>query len=94
MSKFNKNKFVFHEFFINESGKQSGSAFIGILMGLTVVVAFIIGIIGFFLKNPFAMEYFEKVLQLGGLSALLMGVRKAAGAWGNGKDNGNNEGKG
>ncbi len=80
MTQFDKNKFNFHEVFINESGKQSGSGFIGVLVGLITVAGFISGTVAWFLGVPDTMIYFEKVLQLGGLSAILMGVRKVSGA--------------
>jgi hypothetical protein len=76
---FNKDKFSFIELTMNSNGKQSGSGFIGVIMGLTAVAAFIAGVVGWYLGNGNIIEYFDKVLQLGGLSALLMGVRKAAG---------------
>ena len=90
MTDFEKGKFRFSETFNNSTGKTSGSGFIGVLMGLLAVIAFIPGIVGWALGWDLSMEYFEKVLQLGGLSALLMGVRKAAGIFG--KLNGNGGG--
>jgi hypothetical protein len=77
MGMYNKSQFVFSETFNNSDGKTSGSGFIGVIMGLTAVAAFIAGVVGWFLGNNLIIEYFDKVLQLGGLSALLLGVRKA-----------------
>jgi hypothetical protein len=79
MAMYDKTKFAFSETFNNKDGKTSGSGFIGVIMGLTCVAAFIAGVVGWYLGNTQIIEYFDKVLQLGGLSALLMGVRKAAG---------------
>jgi hypothetical protein len=86
---YDKSKFVFSETFNNSDGKTSGSGFIGVIMGLTTVGAFIAGIVGWYLGNALIIEYFDKVLQLGGLSALLMGVRKAVSIFNkNGNGNG------
>ena len=87
MSNFDKDKFVFHEIFTNESGKQSGSGFVGVIMGLIATLAFIAGIIGWFLEINQVIEYLEKVIQLGFLSAALMGVRKVTGIWVKKNDN-------
>ena len=84
MSEFKKNKFSFKEVTMNSDGKQSGSGFVGVIMGLIAVLAFVAGIVGWYLGLDQVMELLEKVLKLGGLSALLMGVRKAAGIFGNG----------
>lgn len=81
MSNYDKSKFRFSETFNNSDGKTSGSGFVGVIMGLLAVLAFIPGIIGWFIGLDLAMEYFEKVLQLGGLSAILMGVRKVSGVF-------------
>jgi len=78
MSMYNKSKFSLSEIFNNSNGKTSGSAFAGILMAVTCVGAFISGIVGWFSCTPLIIEYFDKVLQLGGLAALLLGVRKAS----------------
>lgn len=76
MMNYEKSKFRFSETFNNESGKTSGSGFVGVLLGLLTGVGFIAGTIALYLSIDNVMEYFEKVIQLGGLSALLMGVRK------------------
>lgn len=76
-----KSKFKLSETFNNSNGKTSGSGFIGVLVGLVTVIGFIAGTIAWFLGKPDTMVYFEKVLQLGGLSAILMGVRKVSGAF-------------
>ena len=81
MTNFKKSEFKFSETFNNSTGKTSGSGFIGVLMGLVAILSFIAGVVGWYLDLENVMEFLEKVLQLGGLSTLLMGVRKAAGAW-------------
>jgi len=88
MLDYEKSKFRFSETFNNSDGKTSGSGFVGVIMGLVATLSFVAGTIGWFLEIDLVMEYFEKVIQLGGLSALLMGVRKAAGVFG--KRNGGN----
>lgn len=78
MSDFKKDKFSFIELTMNSNGKQSGSGFIGVITGLIASAAFIAGIIGWYLGNSFIIEYFDQVIKFGGLSALLLGVRKAS----------------
>ena len=60
-------------------GSASGSGFVGVLMGLCAILGFIAGSIGWFLGIKEVMDYLEFVLQLGLLSAALMGVRKFSG---------------
>ena len=76
---YSKTKFNFLEAFNNTSGKTSGSAIVGLFMGITATFAFIAGVVGWFLEVELIIEYFNKVLELGGLSALLMGIRKVSG---------------
>lgn len=83
MAEFKKDKFVFHETFVNETGKTSGSGFVGVIMGLIVPLAFIMGTVGWFLEIDLSIEFLGKVIQLGFLSATLMGVRKVFGKNGN-----------
>lgn len=73
-----KSKFVFSETFNNKDGKTSGSGFIGVICGMIAAAAFIAGVVGWYLEKTFIIEYFDKVIQFGGLSALLLGVRKAS----------------
>jgi len=79
MMDYEKSKFRFSETFNNSDGKTSGSGFVGVLMGLSAILGFIAGSIGWFLGIDAVMEYLEFVLQLGLLSAALMGVRKFSG---------------
>ena len=81
MSKFDAKKFVFHETFTNSTGKQSGSGFIGVIMGLMTIVATIPVIVGWWIGKPEALDMFEKIIQLGLLSAALLGVRKVSGVF-------------
>jgi len=74
-----KSKFVFSETFNNSDGKTSGSGFVGVLLGLIAGLGFICGILGWFFKLDDVMEFLDRVLNLGMLSAVLMGVRKATG---------------
>ncbi|NMC59892.1 MAG: hypothetical protein GYA51_11010 [Candidatus Methanofastidiosa archaeon] len=50
-------------------------------MGLTTTIAFCIVLVGWWVGKPEVLEIFEKVLQLGMLSAGLMGVRKISGVF-------------
>lgn len=82
---FNKDKFVFHEFFTNESGKQSGSAFIGIILGLIAGftwVALPITLIAFeAVDSTTAIEIMKQTINLVWASAALLGARKLAGSF-------------
>lgn len=91
MNDYEKSKFRFSETFNNSDGKTSGSGFVGVIMGLTATLAFIAGIVGWGIGWDLAIEYFEKVIQLGGLSAVLMGVRKVAGVFDKNKNPTNEE---
>ena len=75
---FNKSKFVFSETFNNSNGKTSGSGFIGVIMGIACILGFCSGVVGWYLEKPLIIEFMDKVLQFGGLSALLLGVRKVS----------------
>jgi len=85
MGEFEKSKFRFSETFNNSNGKTSGSGFIGVIMGLVAVLGFVAGLVGFFFKLDNMMDVLESSLQLGLLSAALMGVRKASGIFANKK---------
>jgi uncharacterized membrane protein required for colicin V production len=78
MGEYEKSKFRFSETFSNSDGKTSGSAFVGVLLGLLAGIGFIAGTIGWYLKFDQVMDYLDQVLQLGFLAAALMGVRKVA----------------
>jgi len=77
-----KSKFRFSETFNNSDGKTSGSGFIGVLMGLIAILGFIAGSVGWFVGQEKVIDYLELVLQLGLLSAALMGVRKFSAVFG------------
>jgi len=79
MTDYEKSKFRFSETFNNSDGKTSGSGFVGVLMGIIAILGFIAGSIGWFLGIEAVMEYLDYVLQLGLLSAALMGIRKFSG---------------
>jgi len=81
MAMYNKSKFRFSETFNNANGKTSGSGFVGVIMGLTTTAAFCVVLVGWWLGKPDVLEIFEKILQLGMLSAGLMGVRKISGVF-------------
>lgn len=76
---YNKSRFRFSETFNNTDGKTSGSGFIGVIMGLVATASFITVLVGWWLGKPEILDMFDKVLQLGLLSAALMGVRKISG---------------
>lgn len=94
MMDYEKSKFRFSETFNNSNGKTSGSGFVGVIMGLTATLAFAAGVVGWFLELDGVMDLLEKVLKLGGLSALLMGVRKVSGHLSERNKNGNNSERG
>jgi len=76
---YDKSKFRFSETFNNSDGKTSGSGFIGVIFGLTAAICFIIIMAGWWLGKPDVLEVFDRALQLGLLSAALLGVRKVSG---------------
>lgn len=80
MSDYQKSKFRLSETFNNSNGKTSGSGFIGVISGLIASISFIAVMVGWWLAVPNVLEVFDKVLQLGLLSAALLGVRKFSGA--------------
>jgi hypothetical protein len=86
MAMYDKSKFRFSETFNNSDGKTSGSAFVGVIMGLAATLAFIVILVGWWLGKPDVLDVFDKSLQLGLLSTALMGVRKVTGALSNGKN--------
>ena len=79
MMDYEKSKFRFSETFNNSDGKTSGSGFVGVIMGLVATLGSIACIVGWYLGLEDVEVVFKLVLQLGGLSALLMGVRKVSG---------------
>lgn len=85
MSMYNKSEFRLSETFNNSDGKTSGSGFIGVMTGILTTVAFSVAMVGWWLGKPDILDIFDKILQLGLLSAALLGVRKVSGMLGNGK---------
>jgi len=79
MSNYEKSKFRFSETFNNSDGKTSGSGFIGVITGLTTVLAVLLILAGWWVGKENVLEMFDNVLQLGLLSAALLGVRKLTG---------------
>lgn len=86
MAMSDKSKFKFAETFNNKDGKTSGSGMVGVLMGLTTVLCFIAGTIGLFFGIDGIMDLVDASLQLGLLSGALLGLRKATGIFGNGRE--------
>jgi hypothetical protein len=82
---YDKSKFVFSETFNNASGKTSGSGFIGVMMGMAAIIGFVTALLGWWMGKPEVIELFDKILQLGLLSAALLGVRKFTGTLANAK---------
>jgi len=78
---YDKSRFRFSETFNNANGKTSGSGFIGVIMGLVASAAIVVLIIGWWIGKPDVLDMFEKVLQVGMLSAGLMGIRKISGVF-------------
>jgi len=79
MSNFDRKKFVFHETFMNSSGKTSGSGFIGVILGLIAGGAFISTIFGYWFEIPNTIEVMGEILKLVAASTILLGVRKISG---------------
>jgi hypothetical protein len=76
---YDKSKFRFSETFNNSNGKTSGSGFIGVITGILTTVAFSVAMVGWWVGKPDILDIFDKILQLGLLSAALLGVRKISG---------------
>ncbi len=86
-SGYNKSKFRFSETFNNTDGKTSGSGFMGVIAGLTFVLGSLVLIAGWWFGKPNVLEMFDKILQIGLLSSVLLGVRKISGTINNNKNN-------
>ena len=84
MSKFNEKKFRFSETFTNANGKASGSGFIGVFLGIIAGLAFIAAMMGYYFELPNTVEVMGEILKLVAAATILLGVRKAAGRFGNG----------
>jgi len=83
MTKFNSQKFVFHELFTNTNGKTSASGFIGVVLGLISAAAFITAMFGYWFDVPNTVEIMGQILKLVAASTLLLGIRKVAPRFGN-----------
>ncbi len=82
-NKYEKGRFRFSETFNNTSGKTSGSGFIGVVLGMVTAISWTALMISFYFgyDGERIVELLKQTLALGGTSALLLGVRKAAGAF-------------
>jgi len=80
---FEKSKFRFSETFNNANGKTSGSGFIGVIFGIVASLSFLILAIAFAFGfgGDSLVEIINHALSLGGISAMLLGARKVAGAF-------------
>jgi hypothetical protein len=76
---YNRSKFNFSETFNNQSGKTSGSGFVGVITGLAGILGILAGIFGYFLQLPNTLEYFGVMLKVLTASAILLGVRRLSG---------------
>ena len=82
MTNLEKSKFKFSETFNNSDGKTSGSAFVGVILGIIVALSWIAGTAAMYMMQRFSLNmdilsmYFNNTLALGGTSALLLGARK------------------
>ena len=74
-----KSKFVFKELTMNSSGKQSGSGFIGVILGVVAVMMLTAGTFGYFFGIPDTLEYLGIVLKVIAASTILLGIRKVGG---------------
>jgi len=74
------DKFVFHEFFTNSNGKQSGSGFIGFYLGIISGLCFMAAMIGYFMKMPDTVNVMQQIIILCGIAGGLLGVRKVISA--------------
>lgn len=76
MGKYNGSKFKFTETFNNPDGKTSGSSFIGVHLGLISMLGILIGIFGWYIGKENVLDFLDKMLQVGFLASVLLGVRK------------------
>jgi len=73
-----KSKFVFSEVFNNADGKTSGSAFIGVLMGMVGCIGFIAACVGYFMKLADTIPFMQQTIFFIGAATVLLGARKFA----------------
>lgn len=79
MNRCDKTKFNFAETFNNADGKTSGSAFLGIIIGLTAALSFLSAMVGYFIKLPNTLDVMSKIIALAFIACTLLGVRKIVG---------------
>jgi hypothetical protein len=83
MTNYEKSRFRFSETFNNSDGKTSGSAFIGVIMGLIAGLTWIaipVLLIAFdVVSAEVAIEIMKQTINLVWASAALLGARKIAG---------------
>ena len=95
MAGFDKNRFTFRELTMNQDGKQSGSGFIGVYLGLISGIMALGSMVGYFIKIPNTIEFMGQILQLIAAATILLTARKLSGDYlarkngnGNGTANG------
>ena len=71
-----KHRFILSEVFNNNSGKTSGSGFIGVIMGLVGCLGFIAATVGYFLQKPDTIPFMQQTIFFIGSATVLLGVRK------------------
>ena len=76
---YNRSKFVFSETFNNQSGKTSGSGFVGVILALIAGVGIVAGTFGYFFEIPNTLEYLGVMLKLVAAATILLGVRRLSG---------------
>lgn len=91
MNDFHKSKFRLSETFNNSNGKTSGSAFIGVILGLVSAITWIVLPVLIILFNvidsDIAIEIMKQTINLVWASVALLGARKVAGSFGTSKNN-------
>jgi len=60
----------------NSNGKLSGSGTSGFFISMFGILAFVAGVVGWFLEMDNVLEYLDKVIFFTGIGAALLGVRK------------------
>ena len=82
MTNFEKSKFIFSETFINDNGKTSGSAFIGVILGLVATISWIawpvLLIVFEAIDATIMIEVMKQTINLVWAAAMLLGARKVA----------------
>jgi hypothetical protein len=76
---YNRSKFVFSETFNNQSGKTSGSGFIGVILSLIAGAGIVAGTFGYFFNLPNTLEFLGVMLKLVAAATILLGVRRLSG---------------